>query len=88
MDYCDIEWFALEMNRDRSVLFEIATSTLMAEKSYPSRRPGAVARGSYPTPEARGSGWEEQPHFQGAVAVRVQEGLEELFHVEGQEGWW
>ena len=24
MDYCDIEWFALEMNRDLSVIFEIA----------------------------------------------------------------
>ena len=23
-DYCDIEWFALEMNRDHSVVFEIA----------------------------------------------------------------
>ena len=23
-DYCDIEWFALEMNRDRSVVFAIA----------------------------------------------------------------
>ena len=23
MDYCDIEWFALEMNRDHSVIFEI-----------------------------------------------------------------
>ena len=22
MDYCDIEWFALEMNRDYSVVFE------------------------------------------------------------------
>ena len=29
---------------------------------------------------------EEQPHVQGAVAARAQEGLEELFHVEGQEG--
>ena len=28
-----------------------------------------------------------QPHVQGAVAARAQEGLEELFHVEGQEGW-
>ena len=37
-------------------------------------------------PEARGSGWEEQPHVQGAVAAQVQEGLEELAHVEGQEG--
>ena len=24
----------------------------------------------------------------GAVAARAQEGLEELSHVEGQEGWW
>ena len=25
MDYCDIAWFALEMNRDHSVIFEIAS---------------------------------------------------------------
>ena len=24
LDYCDIEWFDLEMNRDHSVVFEIA----------------------------------------------------------------
>ena len=24
LDYCDIEWFALEMNRDHPVIFEIA----------------------------------------------------------------
>ena len=24
LDYCDIEWFALEMNRDHFVIFEIA----------------------------------------------------------------
>ena len=29
---------------------------------------------------------EDQPHVQGAVAVWAQEGLEELSHVEGQEG--
>ena len=34
-------------------------------------------------PDARGGGWEDQPH---AVAARAQEGLEELSHVEGQEG--
>ena len=37
-------------------------------------------------PKARGGGQEKQPHVQGAVAVRAQEGLEELFHVQGQEG--
>ena len=27
LDYCDIEWFALEMNRDHSVIFEVHPST-------------------------------------------------------------
>ena len=53
----------------------------------PSPRPGAAVGRSNPTPEARGGGPEDQPHIQGAVAVRVQEGLEELSHIEGQEGW-
>ena len=56
----------------------------------PSPRPGATGGRSYPqapTPKARGGGREDQPHFQGAVAARVQEGLEELSHIEGQEGW-
>ena len=40
----------------------------------------------HPTkPEARGGGREELPH---AMAERAQEGLEELSHVEGQEGRW
>ena len=51
-----------------------------------SPRPGAAGGRSYPTPEARGGGWEDQPHIQGAMASWVQEGLEELPHVEGQEG--
>ena len=74
-----------------------------AEKSYPSPRSRAAAERSYPaseardgsleefphtpTPEARGGSQEDQPHVHGAVAAQVQEGLEELSHVEGQEGW-
>ena len=50
------------------------------------RRPRAAAWRSNPMTEARGSGWEDQPHVQGPVAAWVQEGLEELSHVEGQEG--
>ena len=46
-----------------------------------------AARRSYPLPKARGDGQEELPHVQVAVAAWVQEGLEELFHVQGQEGW-
>ena len=47
---------------------------------------GAAARRSYPKPKARGSGREEPPHVQGAVAAGAQECLEELLHVHGQEG--
>ena len=45
-----------------------------------------AAKRSYPTPEARGGGRDEQPRVQGAVAAQAQEGLEELFHVQGQKG--
>ena len=31
MDYCDIEWFALETNRDHSVVFEIASKYLISD---------------------------------------------------------
>ena len=52
----------------------------------PSPRPRAAAGRSNPTTEARGGGREDQPHIQGAMAAWAQEGLEELSHVEGQEG--
>ena len=55
-----------------------------------SRLPGCDSAGtagrSYPASEVRGGGREKQPHIQGAVAVWVQEGLEEPSHIEGQEG--
>ena len=58
-----------------------------------SPRPKPEARGGgqeelphAPMLEAKGSGWEEQPPVQGAVAARAQESLEELSHVEGQKG--
>ena len=75
--------------------------TGMAERSYPASevrggswelphapkpKAGAAAGRSNPMLKARGGGPEDQPHVQGAVAARVQEGLEELSHVEGQEG--
>ena len=49
---------------------------------------GAAAKRSYPKSEVRGSGREELPHVQGAVAAWAQEGQEELSHIEGQEGLW
>ena len=31
LDYCDIEWFALEMNRDHSVVFETASKYFISD---------------------------------------------------------
>ena len=56
------------------------------ERRYPmplSPRPGATAGKSNRTTEARGGSREDQPHVQGAMAARAQEGLEELSHIEG-----
>ena len=40
----------------------------------------------YPISEVRGGSQEDQLHIQGAVAAQVQEGREELLHVQDQEG--
>ena len=37
--------------------------------------------------EVRGGSWEDQPHIQEAAAAQEQEGLVELLHIQGQEGW-
>ena len=56
----------------------------------PSPTPGvypnscSLSRWCYP--EASGGGREEQPHPQGGAAAWVQEGWEELLHVQVQEG--
>ena len=31
LDYCDTEWFALEMNRDHSVIFEIESKYCISD---------------------------------------------------------
>ena len=33
LDYCDIEWFGLETNRDHSVIFEIASKYCISDFS-------------------------------------------------------
>ena len=35
LDYCDIEWFALETNRDHSVVFEIASKYCITDSLVP-----------------------------------------------------
>ena len=41
---------------------------------------------SNPTTEARGGGWEDQPHVQGAVAAWAQEGLEDYPTLKVRKG--
>ena len=43
------------------------------------------AKRSYSVSEVRGGCQDEQPHVQEVVTARVQEGLEELFHIQGRE---
>ena len=43
-------------------------------EELPSLKSGVVAGRSYPTPEARGGSWEEQPHLQGVVGGCVGAG--------------
>ena len=38
------------------------------------------------TLRVQGQGWRPRGATQGAVAARAQEGLEELYHIEVQEG--
>ena len=61
-----------------------------AERRYPASEVRGSGQEEIPhalKPEARGGGQEDQPRVQGAMAAQAQEGLEELSHVEGQEGW-
>ena len=69
------------------------SARLRRRRNRGEERPQSEVRGGgweelphAPTPEARGRGGEEQPHVQGAVVAQAKEGLEELSHVEGQEG--
>ena len=74
-------------------------SGVAAKRSYPASEVRAAAESArlqkrrssledLPLPKARGGGLEEGPNIQGAVAVPAPEGLEELFHVQGQEAPW
>ena len=66
-------WVSLTL--DMGYLFMAAPAKLLLQRSYP-------------TSEVRGGSQEEQPHIQGVVAAQAQEGLEELFHIQGQERGW
>ena len=49
LDYCDIEWFALEMNRDHSVAFEIASKYCISDSFVDYEGYSISSKGFLPT---------------------------------------
>ena len=49
LDYCDIEWFALEMNRDHSVVFDIASKYCISDSFVDCNGYSISSKGFLPT---------------------------------------
>ena len=49
LDNCDIEWFALEMNRDHSVIFEIASKYSISDSFVDHDGYSISSKGFLPT---------------------------------------
>ena len=49
LDYCDIEWFALETNRDHSVVFETASKCCISDSSVDYEGYSISSMGFLPT---------------------------------------
>ena len=49
LDYCDIEWFALETNRDPSVVFEIASKYCISDSFIDHDGYSISSKGFLPT---------------------------------------
>ena len=49
LDYCDIERFALEMNRDHSVIFEIASLSCISDSFVDYEGYSISSKGFLPT---------------------------------------
>ena len=49
LDYCDIEWFALETNRDHSVTFETASKYCISESFVDCDGYSVSSKGFLPT---------------------------------------
>ena len=49
LNYCDIEWFALEMNRDHSVIFEVASKYCISDSFVDHDGYSISSKGFLPT---------------------------------------
>ena len=49
LEYCDIEWFALELNRDHPVVFEITSKYCISDSSVDYEGCSISSKGFLPT---------------------------------------
>ena len=49
LDYCDIEWFSLETNRDHFVIFEIASKYCISDSLVDYEGYSVSSKGVFPT---------------------------------------
>ena len=49
LDYCDIEWFAVETNRDHSVVFEVASKYWISDSFVDYDGHSISSKGLLPT---------------------------------------
>ena len=49
LDYCDTEWFTLEMNRDHPVIFEIASKNCISDSFFDYEGYPISSKGFLPT---------------------------------------
>ena len=49
LDYCDIEWFALDMNQNHSVIFEVAPKYYILDSSVDYEGSPISSKGFLPT---------------------------------------
>ena len=71
--------------RDGDQEFQAAMAQEWLRGATPRLRSGVAAERSYQMSEVRGTCREEQTQIQEAVAAQVQEGREDLLHIQGQE---
>ena len=49
LDYCDVEWFALETNGDHSIVFEIASKHCISDSFFDYEDYSISSKGFLPT---------------------------------------
>ena len=49
LDYCDVKWFALETNKDHSIIFEIASKYCISDSSVDYDGYSISSKGFLPT---------------------------------------